>query len=40
MSLGQELAFWQERSRIFKQRQEVTKGESHAQAEEEKQQTS
>ncbi len=35
MTLEQELAFWQERSRILKQRQNATKGESHALADEE-----
>jgi hypothetical protein len=35
MTPEQELAFWRERSRILKQRQEVAKGESHALAEEE-----
>lgn len=37
MTLEQELAFWQERSRILKQRQKATKGESHALANEEQQ---
>ena len=35
MTLEQELEFWQERSRILKQRQEVAKGKSHAPANEE-----
>jgi hypothetical protein len=35
MTLEQELAFWQERSRILKQRQKVTKRESHVPADEE-----
>ena len=37
MTLKQELAFWQERSRLLKQRQKVAKGEPHALAEEEQQ---
>lgn len=39
MTLKQELAFWQERSRLLKQRQKVAKGESLATADE-KQRTS
>ena len=35
MTLEQELAFWQERSRILKQRQKATKGELQAPADEE-----
>jgi rubrerythrin len=35
MTLEQELEFWQERSRILKQRQKVTKGESHTPTDEE-----
>lgn len=35
MTLEQELAFWQGRSRILKQRQKVTKGESHMPEDEE-----
>ena len=33
MTLEQELEFWQERSRILKQRQKIAKRESHASAE-------
>jgi hypothetical protein len=36
MTLEQELAFWQERSRILKQRQKVAKGESPTPAEEQR----
>jgi hypothetical protein len=32
MTLEQELAFWQERSRILKQRQKATKEEAHTPA--------
>jgi hypothetical protein len=37
MTLEQELAFWQERSRILKQRQKVAKGKSHTLVNEEPQ---
>lgn len=37
MTLKQELAFWQERSRILNQRQKVAKGKSHTLASEEQQ---
>ncbi len=37
MTLEQELAFWRERSRILRQRQEIAKGERHVPTNEERQ---